>query len=154
MDIKLAKKENLKQIINILEQISRMHYENRPDIFKDKNKNQIEKDTIEILNDKNKTVLIATDSSSIVYGVLIYKVKEVKNHINLKDTKILWVDELGVDERYRGKGIGKRLMEEALMIAKKKDCKRIELNCWNFNEKAIKFYKKFGMKEQRIIMEK
>ena len=40
------------------------------------------------------------------------------------------------------------------MIAKKKDCKRIELNCWNFNEKAIKFYKKFGMKEQRIIMEK
>ena len=36
MDIKLAKKENLKQIINILEQISRMHYENRPDIFKDK----------------------------------------------------------------------------------------------------------------------
>ena len=86
MDIKLAKKENLKQIINILEQISRMHYENRPDIFKDKNKNQIEKDTIEILNDKNKTVLIATDSSSIVYGVLIYKVKEVKNHINLKDT--------------------------------------------------------------------
>ena len=30
----------------------------------------------------------------------------------------------------------------------------LELNCWNFNKDAIKFYKSIGMNTQRKIMEK
>ena len=154
MEIRIAKKENLEQIVNILEQVSQIHYESRPDIFKKKSKMKVKEDTIEIMNDKEKKVLVAIDNTSRIYGLLIYKIKEVKNHINLKDSKILWIDELGVDEKYRGKGIGRSLMEEALMISKKLNCQRIELNCWDFNEKAISFYEKFGMSLQRRIMEK
>lgn len=101
MQIREARIEDLEQMIIILEQISRIHYENRPDIFKKKSKKEIEKDVLEEIKDAERKVMIATDESLRIYGILICKVKEVKTHINLKKSKILWIDELGVDERYR-----------------------------------------------------
>ena len=154
MQIREAKIEDLKQITIILEQIARMHYENRPDIFRKKSKKQIEKDLIEEINDDEKNVIIATDESSKVYGILICRIKETKAHINLKNSKTLWIEELGVNEKYRKNGIGKQLMKKAEEMAKKLGCKRIELNCWNFNQNAVNFYKAFGMDSQRIIFEK
>ena len=53
----------------------------------------------------------------------------------------------------RGNGTGKVLFKEVMKIAKIKKCNFVELNCWNFNENAIKFYEKCEMKTQRNIME-
>ena len=88
-----------------------------------------------------------------IIGVLIYKIKEIKKHINLKDRNVLWIDELVVDEKNRGNGTGKVLFKEVMKIAKIKKCNFVELNCWDFNENAIKFYEKCEMKTQRNIME-
>lgn len=154
MEIREAKLKDVKQIAIIMEQISRIHYENRPEIFKEKSKKEIEDDVIQTIKNKERTILVATDESLNICGVLIYKIKEVKNHINLKDSRTLWIDELGVDEKCRKKGIGKTLMKEVEKIAKSEECSRIELNCWNFNENAIKFYERQGMVTQRRIMEK
>lgn len=114
----------------------------------------MQKVAIESINDIDKKIIIATDNTSKIYGLLICKIKEVKGHINLKDTKTLWIEELGVDKNYRKRGIGKQLLKEAEKIAEELDCKRIELNCWNFNKDAINFYKSIGMNTQRKIMEK
>lgn len=154
MEIREAKIEDLEQIISIQEQISRIHYENRPDIFKYKSKIEIENVTIDTINDKDKKCIIATDDTLKIYGLLICKIKYIKEHINLKDARTLWIEDIGVDEKYRKKGIGKQLLKEAEKIAKKLKCKRIELNCWNFNKDAINFYKSIGMNTQRKIMEK
>ena len=56
-------------------------------------------------------------------------------------------------EGYKKHGIGKKLMLYAKEEAKKGNYNRLELNCWSFNENAIEFYKKIGMKEQRINLE-
>lgn len=154
MKIKKAEIKDIEQMVSILEQISKLHYENRPSIFKEKSKAEIEKMAVDLINDIDKKIIITTDNKSKIYGLLVYKIKKVKEHINLKDSKILWVKELGVDEKYRKRGIGKKLLEEAEKIAKELKCKRIELNCWNFNKDAIKFYKSIGMNTQRKIMEK
>lgn len=154
MQIREVKVEDIEQIIVILEQISEMHYKNRPDIFKKKSKDEIKKNIIEMINDENRKVIVATDETLKIYGLVIYNIKEVKEHINLSDSKVLWIEELGVDESYRKNGIGKMLMEKVEEDAKMLDCKRIELNCWDFNNNAISFYERFGMKTQRKIMEK
>ena len=154
MRVRKAKIEDLDKMINILEQISNLHSENRPDIFKEKSREQIEKTLMETMNNQERKLIVATDDTMKIYGLLIYTIKEVKEHINLKDSKILWIEELGVDEKYRKKGIGKILMNEAEKIAKELDCRRMELNCWDFNENAIDFYEAIGMNTQRRIMEK
>lgn len=154
MQIREAKNEDIEQIVVILEQISKMHYENRPDIFKDKSKNEIRKNAIEMLKDKKRKIIVAADDTLKIYGLIIYNIKEVKEHINLRDSKVLWIEELGVDESYRKNGIGKMLMEKVEEDAKMLDCTRIELNCWDFNNNAISFYERFGMRTQRRIIEK
>ncbi len=154
MKIREAKIEDIEQIVIILEQISKIHYEKRPDIFKKKSKNEIRKNAIEMLKDKKRKIIVAVDDTLKIYGLIIYNIKEVKEHINLRDFKVLWIEELGVDESYRKNGIGKMLMKKVEEDAKILDCKRIELNCWDFNDNAISFYERFGMRTQRRIMEK
>ena len=58
MQIREAKNEDIEQIVVILEQISKMHYEKRPDIFKKKSKNEIRKNAIEIMNNKKNKINI------------------------------------------------------------------------------------------------
>lgn len=154
MEIREAKMEDLNQIADILEQISRIHYEARDDVFLKKTKFERKKDAIELIKDIEKKVLVAVDESCKVYGILIYNIKEIINHTNLKDSKILWIEELGVDEKYRKKGIGKLLIKEAEKIGKDQKCETLQLNCWEINKNAIGFYQNLGMETQRRVFEK
>ena len=82
-----------------------------------------------------------------IIGFLIYDIKN-------KQDKIMWIDQLIIDEKYRKKGYGKKLIENAEEIAKQENCVRIEFSCWSFNTDALEMYKHIGYKEQRIILEK
>lgn len=154
MKIREAKLDEVEEIAILMEQVAMVHYEGRPQIFKKNSKEVIKNNVIEILEDSEENILVAVDEKLHICGVLIYRIKEVKDHVNVKDFKIIWIDELVVDTKYRKNGIGKLLMNKAEEIARTEKCIRLELNCWNFNENAIKFYEKIGMIKQRIIMEK
>ena len=152
MNIRKAKVEDIKEISNILMQVSKLHSDNRPDIFKDKKMSEIIKWSEDILKDNQKIVIVA-ESESKICGVAVCKIKTINEHINIKDTKIFSVDELCVDKDYRKKGIGSNLIPEAKMLAEENNCNRLELNCWKFNQDAMKFYKDIGFEEQRIFFE-
>ena len=71
----------------------------------------------------------------------------------LTDIKTLYIDDLCVDEKLRGRHIGKELFEFAKSFAKENGCYNLTLNVWNCNPSAMKFYKAQGMSEQKICME-
>lgn len=50
---------------------------------------------------------------------------------------------MGVLKEYRGQGIGKNLLEEALTAARDRHLERVELNVYASNAPAISLYKKF-----------
>ena len=152
MNIRKAKVEDIKEISDILMQVSKLHSDNRPDIFKDKKMSEIIKWSEDILKDNQKIVIVAEYESKIC-GVAVCKIKTINEHINVKDTKIFSVDELCVDKDYRKKGIGSNLIAEAKRLAEENNCNRLELNCWKFNQDAMKFYKDIGFEEQRIFFE-
>ena len=152
MNIRKAKVEDIKEISDILMQVSKLHSDNRPDIFKDKKMSEIIKWSEDILKDNQKIVIVA-ESESKICGVAVCKIKTINEHINIKDTKIFSVDELCVDKDYRKKGIGSNLIAEAKRLAEENNCNRLELNCWKFNQDAMKFYKDIGFEEQRIFFE-
>ena len=153
MKIRKAKIEDVEQIIPIMIELQKVHIVGREDIFKNKEYKETKKEVIEKILDKNSNVLIAIDEELKVCGVLICRVKIIENHINIKDTRILWIDEIVIKDEFKRQGIGKKLIYKAKEIAKKENCSRLELNCWIFNKNAIEFYKKIGMNEQRITME-
>lgn len=151
MGIRKANIKDIDEISRILLEVADLHEKGRPDIFKAKTLEEIKKDVSKSLIDKNSKVIVFEEEN--ILGVIIYRTKIVENHKNLKNSKILWIEEIGVKEGYKKHGIGKKLMLYAKEEAKKDSCDRLELNCWSFNKNAIEFYKKIGMKEERINME-
>ena len=151
MEIRAACKKDIPRILVLLEQIAKLHAEARPEIFRRGTKFSFE-DVEQMLSDPNKPIFVAVEED-LVLGYIFCVHKEIRGHGALCDRKVLYIDDLCVDESYRGKGIGKALYDRAINLALETDCFNVELNVWAFNASAIRFYEKCGMKPQRMIME-
>jgi len=56
----------------------------------------------------------------------------------------IYLEDLFVRPKFRGKGIGKSLLLELIKLAEERKCGRVEWCVLDWNEPAIKFYKKLG----------
>jgi GNAT superfamily N-acetyltransferase len=56
----------------------------------------------------------------------------------------LYIEDLFVDEVYRRRGYGRRLLLHVARLAKERGCGRLEWSVLDWNESAINFYKKLG----------
>jgi len=56
----------------------------------------------------------------------------------------LYIEDLFVDEVYRRRGYGRRLLLHVARLAKERGCGRLEWSVLDWNEPAINFYKKLG----------
>ena len=152
MDIRQANKNDITQMVPLLDEVSKLHIEKRPDVFKIKSHEEIKSNLEEMIQDESNIILIAEDKQ-VAVGVIICKVREINDHTNLKNIKVLWINEICVKQEYRRNGIGRSLIEKAKEIAKANNCLRLELNCWELNEEAMKFYENQGLTTQRRVME-
>ena len=151
MEIRVAQKGDIPQILELLGQIARLHVEGRPDIFRRGRKFSFE-DVEQMLTDPNKPVFVSVEEERVL-GYIFCVHKEIRGHSVLLDRKVLYIDDLCVDESCRGQGIGKALYDRAVALARETGFFNVELNVWAFNADAIGFYEKCGMRPQRIIME-
>ncbi len=60
----------------------------------------------------------------------------------------LYLEDLYITPKYRGRGAGKTLLKYLAAIAVSKDCGRFEWSVLDWNEPAIKVYESFGAKPQ------
>ena len=56
----------------------------------------------------------------------------------------IYLEDLFVRPKFRGKGIGKALLLKLVELAKNRNCGRVEWCVLDWNEPAINFYKKLG----------
>jgi len=59
--------------------------------------------------------------------------------------KSLYLDDLYVKEKYRGRGTGTKLLNEVIGFARGNNCKRIRWQVLNWNTPAVELYKKLGV---------
>ena len=94
------------------------------------------------LSDPNSTTIVIS-IEDIIVGV-------ASIHIIKKLTRILGIiEDVAVNEKYRGKGVGKKLVERLILIGKQKNCDKIVLNS---SEENSKFYEKIGFKKKELQM--
>jgi ribosomal protein S18 acetylase RimI-like enzyme len=79
---------------------------------------------------------------------IVFFEKTLINKILTKDLdeKELYIGNICVDKKFRGKGVGKFLIENIFNYAKESKCKRIILDVSKENKIAQKLYKKMGFK--------
>lgn len=153
MDIRLAKEKDISKIEDLLSQVDLVHHNGRPDIFKIGTKYS-QLDLKELLKDKNRPILVCVDDNDIVLGYCFCIYQQHLNNSVLTDIKTLYIDDLCVDEKMRGKNIGKKLYNAAVNLAKENNCYNVTLNVWSCNATALRFYEKCGLVPQKICMEK
>jgi len=56
----------------------------------------------------------------------------------------IYVEDLYVDERHRGRGFGRALFNHVVRLAKKRGCGRMEWSVLDWNSPAIRLYKSMG----------
>ena len=71
----------------------------------------------------------------------------------LNGSCLLYIDDFCVDEGSRRLGIGRRLFDAAVGHARQVGARSVELNVWEFNEGARRFYESLGFRTQRRRME-
>ena len=152
MIIRKAKLEEVDKIAVLLKQLSDIHSLGRPDIFKEKTIEELKEEYNQCISSDERNMIVAEYDGKIK-GLVMFKFREIKDNPYKQYNKTLSVSELVVEEKQRGNGIGKLLLDQIKVIAKQQKCDNIELNCWSFNTRAMKFYKDYGMKEQRVFYE-
>ena len=149
--IRKANKGDIQRIIELLHQVNMVHHVIRPDLFKPNTTKYNEQELALLLNDVSKPVFVLDDGE--VQGYAFCQITEVKDNQLLEDIKTLYIDDICVDEKARGKHVGKALYEYVRDYAQSIGCNNITLNVWEGNEPALRFYQSMGMQVQKTTME-
>lgn len=150
--IRRAKYNDINGINKLLRQVLDVHQKGRPDIFKNGAKKYTDEELCKIIHDNSKPIFIYDDNGKIEgYCFCVFQ-QHLNNNI-LTDVKTLYIDDLCVDEKARGRHIGTKLFEYVKKYAEEQECYNITLNVWSANDNAIKFYQKLGFNPQKIGME-
>ena len=149
--IRKANKNDIARIIELLHQVDMVHHEIRPDLFKPYTTKYNEHELEALFYDDSKPVFVYDDGE--VLGHAFCQITEVKNHKLLQDVKTMYIDDICVDEKARGKHVGKALYEYVRDHARAIGCHNITLNVWEGNDPALSFYRNMGMMVQKTTME-
>jgi ribosomal protein S18 acetylase RimI-like enzyme len=149
--IRKAIAKDIPSIIALLHQVNMVHHVIRSDLFKPNTTKYNEQEIEALLDDDSKPIFVYDDGD--VLGHAFCQVTEVKDDKLLQDIKTLYIDDICVDEKARGKHVGKALYEYVHDYAKSIGCYNITLNVWEGNDAALRFYRNMGMKIQKTGME-
>lgn len=96
-------------------------------------------------------VLVCEEEGSVA-GVVIFRERQAGGPVKM-ERKTLYIDSIAVDEAHRGRGIGRRLLDECKAIARKRGCCGLELQVNAANARAMKLYREYGFGEKSVNME-
>jgi ribosomal protein S18 acetylase RimI-like enzyme len=153
MYIRRAGKQDLQGVNNLLCQVLTVHHNGRPDLFKGNVKKYTDAQLLEMFQDDSKPIFCAVNQEEKVLGYAFCVFQHYPNDNILTDIKTLYIDDLCVDENFRGQHIGKQLYDYVVSFAKEQDCYNVTLNVWECNQNAKKFYEHCGLKPQKTGME-
>ena len=99
--------------------------------------------------DKSSQIWIAHDNGKPV----AYAIGLIKENIPVYSIKRYgFISDLYVDQKYRGKGVGKKLIDRLREFFRKEEIKFISLEVNHNNYDSIRFYEKCGFKEYHKTM--
>lgn len=150
--IRYAKREELESVNKLREQVNELHVKGRSDIFRADGWPLIESNIYTRFDEDSSGVIVADMDDEIVGFAVVQYISRPETSFG-KARRFYHIEEFGVDENHRRKGIATSLINFAKEDAKKLGFERVELNMWEFNEGALAFYESVGFKTFRRYME-
>ena len=152
--IRRAEPRDTEAVLRLLVQVNMVHHLGRPDLFKGPATKYSAEELAEIFADDRRPVFVYEDAQGRVLGYAFCVLQQYAGSRLMTDIKTLYIDDLCVEEKARGRHIGSSLYEYVLDYARRIGCYNVTLNVWTLNLNALRFYEKCGMTPQKIGMEK
>ena len=152
MRIRNAGLRDIPAIIDLLKQVGQVHHEIRSDIFRSGAQKYDKFALAEIISDPTRPIFVAVEGT-LVLGYCFCIHEDTQGDPVLTDRKELYIDDLCVDERRRGRGVARALYAHVTDYARDCGCTSITLNVWEGNDNARRFYELAGMTPRKTYME-
>ncbi len=138
--IRVAVEKDNKEIYHLLKQIAQLHHRLYPEHFATGEAKYSIAGINEFIGNKNKLILVYEKDSKVAAYLIGWYIDDY-----------FFVDDLCVNETYRGQSIGKQLLDGLPAYV---TSSFIRLNVWHRNEQAVKFYEKLGFMPLKYVLEK
>ncbi len=131
--IREGKKEDLPATLKLIKELAT--YEKAPDEVE----TTVEEMLTDGFSDNPIFYLLVVEENNTIKGIAIYYYK-----YSTWKGKCLFLEDIVVTESERGKGMGAKLFEAVIAVAKEKKVRRMEWQVLDWNEPALNFYKKYN----------
>ena len=151
--VRFAEERDIPRINELRRQVSELHAQNRPDIFKPGFCQELQDRAYTLLREEESDILIA-ERDGVICGMAAIEYLNKPESPYCHPRRIYYVTEFDVDEAYRRQGVGRELMAFMEADARAKGFSGIELDMWAFNKNAQAFYEALGFRTYRLYMER
>jgi ribosomal protein S18 acetylase RimI-like enzyme len=124
--------------------VQSLHAEHHPDIFKVPQSEDFAKSFFdEALADLTTRIFIAEHEGEALGCILCKLIERPENSFTFA-MRFLIIDQISVHPATRGQGVGTALIKQVEVLAKTMDVQMIQLNSWDFNVDAHRFFERNG----------
>lgn len=154
MYIRRAVAKDIPELLRLLCQVNNVHADIRPDLFCHDKTKYTEEELVSVIRSDDTPVFVCfeDENSAEMLGYCI-SMYETKSGHSLKEVRTLYLDDICVDSKARGRGVGTAIYQYVRSYAKKNEVYNITLNVWEHNDSAIAFYKAMGLNVLKYGME-
>ena len=94
-----------------------------------------------MMKEPNGLLGIIAEADGKAVGMAVYSIYRLAT---FSGKRVLYIEDIYIEESFRGNGLGRRLFDEIIRTAKELQCIKIEWKCLSWNTPAQKFYHSIG----------
>ncbi|MGE6579307.1 GNAT family N-acetyltransferase [Paenibacillus xylanexedens] len=154
INIRKAEMRDYSGVSLLMDELHQMHAEARPDLYRALETRMEKKEFIELLETDKRYLYVAESSETgLMLGYGSVQLSVIQDNPLMVDRKMLYIHELVVNNKHRGQGTGKQLLQAFIELGRELQADSVELSVSTFNSGAQAFYEKMGLVVRSSRME-
>lgn len=151
-EIRRAGAQDVAGVHELLSQVLEVHAAGRPDLFRTGTRKYTDDELLGIFANDETPVFVAVEGPEVL-GHAFCVLEDHTAENNWQDVKTLYIDDICVSEKSRGRHVGTALYRHVIDYARGLGCHDVTLNVWSCNPGAKAFYQAMGMTPYKVGME-
>lgn len=143
VSVRPARSEDLVPLADLLDEIVAFHHNEDPTQFRDPEAAEHARYLEERFQDPDAAVFVAEDRG-VLAGIAVIVIREAPPFLN--PNKFVLLENLAVSTKFRRTGVGRKLVDAAILWTRARDMQELDLNVYEFNHSAIRFYEAIGFR--------
>jgi diamine N-acetyltransferase len=143
VSVRMARADDLDNLARLLDEVVLLHHDEDPTQFLGPEAAAHNRYLEERFQDPDAAIFVAEDKAAPA-GVAVTVIREAPPFLN--PNKFVLLENLAVTTKFRRAGVGRKLVDAAMLWARARDMNELDLNVYEFNHTAIQFYEALGFR--------